>query len=279
VATWVPRGTPVLAFAGGLAFKACSANGDLPRVVDATDGGDAQPLQPWPQLTDATDDGETSEAADGAPADAGGDDASGLRLVGVSQGFVDAQEISVAPPQGIADGDLLVVAFAHDDPSEATLPPGWSLLQTALYGSYCNGSDTQAGWAWKAVVQPEPAQYTFQWSASWDTSVIIAAFRGVAVQSVDAWSWATLDTSPTTTFACPALVTSGADLVVVASASWANVGHGPWTTPAGMNVMADDGYGAMFWGVTSGAGDAGVLSVGTPTNACGALGCVAFRLR
>src|SRR5262249_7038954 len=149
-------------------------------------------------------------------------------LVNVTTGTAIGS-LTVPRPEGIVEGDLLFATVAHDDRGNVVMPPGWEMLTNVIFSTDCNGDDDQLYFGWKRAAADEPAAYTFPWPNSpWPTNAVIAAFRGIDVDSVKDWKSTVANTTPVASLTCPSLSVASTDLVVVGAASVKSLGASGW---------------------------------------------------
>lgn len=188
-------------------------------------------------------------------------------------GSTSPYNLVVDKPTGAVDGDLLVVAFYHDDSTVTTVPDGWTQIASIENTRAAVHFFIRAYWK---RASSEPATWT--WSittASWYAWVSAAYTGGLA--SGDA-----LDGTPTTyantiadssTIPLPAVTTTvDGSMLVAIGGNYDGVVTNSGTAPV-TNERADGSGLTLYDGVKASAGSSGTitLTVNSSTSVAGIL--------
>lgn len=146
--------------------------------------------------------------------------------------------LSPSAPTGMLNTDWLMahVMLAVDSAQTWTAPTGWTLLRESANPGGTFPYSRLATFA-KRATNAEPGSYTFSWTATIAGQgfavAVIAAWANVAF--VEAHNGTQVDSS--TTVACPAVTTLGANRQIVCA--YGAINRGSWTPPTGMTERAD----------------------------------------
>lgn len=82
--------------------------------------------------------------------------------------------VTIAPPEGVEDGDRLIMLASANDLDEITsLPSGWAVLTEDVIGT------DVASYVLTRVADSEPSDYTVEWEGEHWHFLVVIAFRGV----------------------------------------------------------------------------------------------------